>query len=110
MRVVLLDQTVLAGVGNILATEALFFAKIDPGRSAKTITAKEARAIARGVEKAVANGIASFEGKYLREGGDVVNPFVVYDRAGEPCPRCKTPFAKQTIGGRTSTSCPSCQR
>jgi formamidopyrimidine-DNA glycosylase len=110
VRVVLLDQTVLAGVGNILATEALFFAKIDPGRSAKTISSVEARAIARGVEKAVARGIASFEGKYLHGGGDVENPFLIYGRAGEPCPRCKTPLEKHTIAGRTSTSCPRCQR
>jgi formamidopyrimidine-DNA glycosylase len=110
VRVALLDQTLLAGVGNILATEALYFAKIDPARRARTITATEARAIARGVEKAVARGIASFEGQYLHEGKHVANPFVVYDRAGEPCPRCKTRLEKRTIGGRASTACPRCQR
>jgi formamidopyrimidine-DNA glycosylase len=110
VRVVLLDQTVLAGVGNILATEALFFAKIDPARAAKSITEKETRVIAKGVEKAVKRGIERFDGKYLHEGSHVKNPFVVYDRAGEPCPRCKTLFVKQTIGGRTSTACPNCQR
>jgi formamidopyrimidine-DNA glycosylase len=109
VRVVLLDQTVLAGVGNILATEALFFAKVDPGRAAKTMTSAETRAIARGVEKAVRRGIGGFDGKYLHA-GEIENPFIVYDRAGEPCPRCKTSLEKRTIAGRTSTSCPSCQR
>lgn len=110
VRVVLLDQTVLAGVGNILATEALFFAKVDPARPARSITRSEAGAIARGIEKAVERGMASFEGKYLREAGGIENPFVVYDRAGEPCPRCRTVLVKRTIGGRASTSCPRCQR
>ncbi len=59
--------------------------------------------------KPVRRSIAAFEREYVHE-GKIENPFVVYDRAGEPCPRCKTPLEKRTIGGRSSTSCPSCQR
>lgn len=107
----LLDQTILAGVGNIQATEALFFAKIDPRRPANGITRREASALRRGILKSIEETMAAQEGpnlRYVEEPGSD-NPFTVYGHEGEPCPRCKTLLAKIVLGGRGTVFCPGCQ-
>jgi formamidopyrimidine-DNA glycosylase len=68
--------------------------------------------LARELEASFAAALATpvEEIAYLSDGGRVENPFLVYDRAGEPCPRCRRTIEKTTIGGRTSAFCPRCQR
>jgi formamidopyrimidine-DNA glycosylase len=112
VKVALLDQRVLAGVGNIYATEALFRAGVHPAREGRTITHREARAIARGIEASFADALGRMgeEAAYLSDGSHVANPFAVYDRAGEPCPRCGRGLEKLVIGGRTSAFCSRCQK
>ena len=110
-----MDQAVLAGVGNIYATEALFLARIDPRSHADALGAADVRALARALAKVLRATIAREErrGKreltYLHE-GRTANPFVVYGRARTPCPRCKRPLQRIVLGGRGTTLCPSCQR
>lgn len=108
----LLDQSVLAGVGNIHATEALFFARIDPRRPARSLSRAEVVALSRGLRKTIANALASLQGdeiQYVEEPG-AENPFVVYGKEGTPCPRCKRPLSKMFLAGRGTVLCAHCQR
>ncbi len=108
----LLDQTVLAGVGNIQATEALFDARIDPRRPARDLSRKEVGALARAIMRSIAKTIALQSGptiRYVEEAG-AENPFLIYGNEGTPCPRCKRPLAKMILGGRGTVFCVHCQQ
>lgn len=110
IKEVLLDQSLLAGVGNILAIESLWRAKVSPKKRASTLTPAQVKAIAKGVMDAIHATIAAQEGErasYVNAGGP--NPFKVYGRKNEPCPRCKTPIARIVLGGRGTYFCPHCQ-
>lgn len=106
----LLDQTILAGVGNIQATEALWKAKIDPRTAASALEKKRLGALARGIQWTIDRTLSDLETNPTRwqEGGGEV--FEVYGRKGEPCRRCKKPYKRIELGGRTTTFCPGCQR
>ncbi len=109
---VLLDQTVLAGIGNIQATEALWLARIDPRRRARSLEVREVGALARGILRSIGETLArdaSPEVVYVRDAA-ADNPFRIYGRAGEPCPRCGAPLARVVQGGRATVFCPGCQR
>jgi formamidopyrimidine-DNA glycosylase len=108
----LLDQTVLAGVGNIQATEALYDARIDPRRPAKSLSRAEVSALARGIKRSIARTLKLQEGPvitYVEEAG-APNPFRIYGSEGTPCPSCKRPLAKMVLGGRGTVFCPHCQK
>jgi formamidopyrimidine-DNA glycosylase len=112
VKVALLDQGLLAGVGNILASESLFRARIDPRRRASSLSRAEAGRLARAVEAAVRETIEredSPEVAYVEEPG-AENPFRVYAREGEPCPRCRSGRIRRTVQAQRSTYwCPRCQ-
>lgn len=111
VKVALLDQAVIAGIGNIQAAEALFRARIDPRRPARELTRRELRNLVRAVGESIAFTLAAQEQKeiaYVDEGGP--NPFLVYDRAHAPCPRCRHPLERIVQGGRSTYFCPRCQR
>lgn len=113
VKVALMDQGVLAGVGNIQATEALFRAGVQPARPARSISREEARALAEAIQASIEHTFlinGPDEIAYLHSGGDVENRFLIYDRAGSPCPRCGRRLEKVSLGGRTSAYCPQCQR
>jgi formamidopyrimidine-DNA glycosylase len=95
---ILMDQQTLAGIGNILATEALWTARVDPRSPGAALRPADARAIATGLRQAIARELA---GKN--------DTFFVYGRAGELCPRCDTRLSSVTLGGRTSVYCSRCQ-
>ena len=99
-------------VGNIQATDALFRARIDPRTPANRIDEKDARAIARAIQWSIDRTLALEEGPELQyvEDAGAPNPFVVYGREGEPCPRCKKPLKRIVLGGRTTVFCATCQR
>lgn len=99
----LMDQSVLAGVGNIQAIEALWRARIDPRSRAAALGARDLAAIVRGLDWTIARTLADWEGPQLE------NPFVIYGRKGTPCPRCAAVLVRAELGGRTTTWCPACQ-
>lgn len=111
LKIALMDQRLIAGLGNIHAAEALWRAKLSPFAPADELTRAEANRLAKGILEGIRYAIDSEdtpeEIEYVEEGG--ANPFRVYDRAGEPCPRCRTPIQKKPQGGRTTYWCPSCQ-
>ena len=115
IKAVLLDQRVFAGVGNIYADEALWWARIHPLRPAATLERPELQELLRGVRKSLRHGIAR-QGATLRDyrgadgrAGSMQREFRVYGRAGEPCTRCGTPIEKTRAGGRGTWYCPNCQ-
>lgn len=111
VKVAIMDQAVMAGVGNIQATDALFHARIHPARRGSSLSLAEVERLAAGIERSIADTLARIgEGdaiEYVEEGAE--NPFVVYGRAGHPCPRCTATLEKVELGGRTSVFCPVCQ-
>ncbi|HEX7665772.1 MAG TPA: DNA-formamidopyrimidine glycosylase family protein [Polyangiaceae bacterium] len=100
----MLDQKILAGVGNIQAAEALWRAKMDPRSPARALDAKDVKRLLTGIAWTIERTTKSLE-----ENEAMVSPFVVYGRAGEPCKRCKTVLTKIELGGRTTTFCTGCQ-
>jgi formamidopyrimidine-DNA glycosylase len=115
IKAALLDQRAAAGVGNIYADEALWYARIHPLTPAGDVAAHDVAALRKGLRKALELGIAR-QGATLRdyrgadgERGRMQEEFRVYGRDGEPCPRCGTPIEKIRAGGRGTWYCPSCQ-
>jgi formamidopyrimidine-DNA glycosylase len=115
IKALLLDQRLFAGVGNIYADEALWWARIHPLRPAGGLGREEVSSLLRGVRRALRSGIAR-QGATLRDyrgadgaPGDMQDEFRVYGREGEPCLRCGTPIEKTRAGGRGTWYCPGCQ-
>jgi formamidopyrimidine-DNA glycosylase len=102
----LMDQTVLAGVGNVQATEALWKARIDPRSKASAISRPDLKAIAAGLRWAIGRTLAN-----LAKGGGAAaeNALQIYGRQGKPCPRCGRTLERVVLGGRATTFCPRCQ-
>ena len=115
IKATLLDQTVVAGLGNIYADEALFRARIHPLRSAESLTRDEIVALHEGIQGALQTGIEHGGTTFGRhrglydEAGDNLAHVEVYRRTGQPCPRCGTPIARIRIGQRSAHFCPHCQ-
>lgn len=112
LKIALMDQALIAGLGNIHAAEALWRAKVSPFIRADKLTPAQATRLAKGIQAGIAFALDDADDGddivYVEEGGD--NPFHVYDRGGEPCRRCRTPIKKMTQGGRTTYWCPRCQK
>jgi formamidopyrimidine-DNA glycosylase len=111
----LLDQTKIAGLGNIYASEALFASQIHPMRPASKVTPKEAQKLFVQIEKILSQAIeeqgTTIESYRSLDGiGNFQNFLAVYDRASQPCIRCKTSIERIVQGGRSSYFCPRCQK
>ena len=111
----LMDQSVVAGLGNIYVDEALWRARIHPLRAAESLDRNELRRLHKGVRAALEAGIAR-QGSTLRDyalpdgaSGSMQHEFKVYGRGGEPCDRCGTPIAKTRVAGRGTWFCSTCQ-
>jgi formamidopyrimidine-DNA glycosylase len=111
LKPLLLDQSVIAGLGNIYADEALHRAKLHPLRRSDTLDASEAQALWTGIREALQSGLhhngASIDWVY--RGGDFQNYFRAYGRAGESCPVCGTEIVRTVVGQRGTYFCPTCQ-
>ncbi|HXX31601.1 MAG TPA: bifunctional DNA-formamidopyrimidine glycosylase/DNA-(apurinic or apyrimidinic site) lyase [Myxococcaceae bacterium] len=111
VKVALLDQRRLAGLGNIHAAEALWRAKVSPVRPARSLRPEEWRRLARAISAGIRFALGredSEEVPYVEEPG-TPNPFRVYGRAGKPCPRCRTVVRSVRQAGRSTYFCPRCQ-
>ena len=113
VKVRLLDQSLLPGVGNIHASEACFRTRIDPRRPARALGAAEVRALAKAVLASFRMTLEAEDGPeitYVEEPG-AENPFLVYAREGERCPRCRRATLRRIVQAqRSSFFCPACQR
>ena len=115
VKAVLLDQTFVRGLGNIYADESLFRAGIHPAKIAARLRPEQAAALHKAAQKVLREAIAA--------GGSSISDYVdgqgragwfqihhnVYQRTGEPCPRCRTAIRKIIVAGRSTHFCPRCQ-
>jgi formamidopyrimidine-DNA glycosylase len=113
LKVALLDQTRVAGLGNIHAAEALYRARLHPSRQVSSLKPPELKRLAKGIHDTIAFAIAQDQGaeeiEYVEE-PDAENPFWIYGRRGEKCRnRCGATVKTFTQGGRTTYFCPRCQ-
>lgn len=116
IKAALLDQRIVAGLGNIYVSEVLFRAGIDPRRQAGRIAARRVASLVPLIREVLSDAIEA-GGSSLRdhrqadgELGYFQHSFRVYDREGDPCPTCATPIRRIVQSGRSSFFCPACQR
>lgn len=111
IKTLLLDQTFLAGVGNIYSDEALHLAGIHPLQNSATLSRIQAERLLEAIRDVLAQGIrtngASIDWVY--RGGEFQNNFRVYGRTGQPCPVCGTAIERRIVGQRSTHFCPRCQ-
>jgi formamidopyrimidine-DNA glycosylase len=116
IKVLLLDQRAIAGIGNIYAIEALWRARIHPLRKAGSLRAEEIARLHEAIRWALRKGIrlgGASPSDYVDARGNkgrMQREFQVYSRAGEPCPRCGRAIVRTVVGGRGTFHCTRCQR
>jgi len=115
IKLLLLDQGIIAGLGNIYVCEALFRAGIHPGRAGGTVSLERLRRLVPAIHDVLAEAIAA-GGSTLKdfaapdgELGYFSKTFAVYDREGQPC-ACGGTVRRIVQGGRSTFYCPACQR
>lgn len=120
VKVLLMDQRRIAGLGNIYAAEALWRAEIDPRRRARDLAPREARVLHRAIREvldqaiaragtSIGSGVSDFRPAAGRR-GEYQEALCVYGREGEACPRCAGTLERVKQGGRSTYFCPGCQR
>lgn len=115
IKAALLDQSLVAGLGNIYVDEALFCARVHPERTCQSLSDSEVTAlhscIQAVLEKAVEKRGTTFSLYFDGDGakGDMYDELLVFDRTGEPCPRCGDRIEKLAVAQRGTHVCPTCQ-
>lgn len=117
IKIALMDQEIISGVGNIYANDGLWEARIDPRMPSNKVTSDKAKVLLDKVRLVLREGIkyggaTAADAKYMDLhglGGHYQDHFRVYDREGLPCHRCKTKIEKFVLGGRGTYCCPKCQ-
>lgn len=117
IKILLLEQSKIAGIGNIYANEALWYAGISPMKRGRELDGQQVSRLAESIKKVLEMGIkyggssAADEAFVDANGlpGQMQNHFMVYQKNGTPCPRCQKTITRSTIGGRGTFFCPKCQ-
>jgi len=116
IKPLLMDQTFISGVGNLYAAEALFRARIHPGRPSSSLNDQEKESLFKQIKNTLNEAIkykGSSVDQYVQltgELGGYVRHHKVYDREGKPCLACQTPIKRISLGGRGTYFCPRCQK
>ena len=112
IKPLLMDQTFIAGLGNIYTDEVLFAARIHPLRRSDTLSKAEATALYEAMQSILTQGIKKLGSSldWMYRGGEFQNYFKVHQREGEPCPDCGCTIKKITVGQRSTYFCPCCQK
>jgi formamidopyrimidine-DNA glycosylase len=116
IKQVLLNQEVIAGLGNIYADEALYYASIHPLRRANSLTPAEVQLLHEGIVSVLTLGIEHGGTSFSEyrdlwgEAGDNYNHVRVYHQQGKPCQRCGTPIERIVVAQRSTHFCPKCQK
>jgi formamidopyrimidine-DNA glycosylase len=112
LKPLLLDQSFVAGIGNIYADESLFRARLHPNRIASSISRKQASLLYAAIGDVLREGIAangaSFDWVY--PDGAFQENFRVYGQTDRPCVNCGTPIVRLIVGQRSTHICPTCQK
>jgi formamidopyrimidine-DNA glycosylase len=111
LKTVLLNQRVIAGLGNRDTDESLWLAGIGPRRSAASLTSDELTHLHAAIEKVLSEGIAlrGTQRDLFGVKGQALHRRNIFEKSGEPCPRCGARIAYMRIGGRNTFYCPNCQ-
>ena len=115
LKKVLLNQKIIAGIGNIYADEILFYSGIHPQKNVESLSKKQKEKLYEGIyvilQTAIEEGGSSIRDYVNSEGkeGGFQDQHQVYGRKGKMCYRCQTPLEKTTVAGRTTVYCPKCQ-
>jgi formamidopyrimidine-DNA glycosylase len=116
LKAILLDQRVVAGVGNIYADESLFAARLHPTRLGSSLTSREVHRLGQAVSEVLTRAIAK-RGSSIRDyvggsglRGDFQDEFCVYGRTGQACLRCRRSIEQIRLAGRSTHYCPRCQK
>jgi formamidopyrimidine-DNA glycosylase len=114
VKVLLLDQDVMAGIGNAYVHDILFLARLHPLRAAAGLAPDEVNALAHairdGLQPSIDKGGAFYEvNLYGAKGGFTMDDILIGYKEGQPCPRCSTPIEKIKTGSTSSFICPRCQ-
>jgi len=120
IKALLMDQTKIAGIGNIYAQEVLWHAGIDPRRTGKSLTNDDVAAVFGSVKavlsqaitkmgSSLGDSVSNYRGT-AGEQGSFQNHFTVYGREGKPCPRCGETILRIKQAGRSTCLCPQCQK
>lgn len=112
LKLFLMDQANLAGLGNIQVAESLFLACLSPLLPSNRVSSNQARLLRTAIVRSLQDALDSTraeEVQYVRDKG-AGNPFVVYGRQDEPCRRCGTDISRIVQGGRSTFFCSTCQR
>lgn len=112
IKPLLMDQSFIAGLGNIYTDEVLFAARVHPLRISDTITKAEAAALYQGIQSVLTLAIKKLGSSldWMYRGGEFQNYFKVHQREGQPCPDCSCTIKKITVGQRSTYFCPCCQK
>lgn len=112
LKPLLMDQSFIAGLGNIYVDEALHYAKLHPLQLSNHLTKAQASQLLKGIRKVLRDSIkangSSIDWAY--RGGNFQNEFKVYQKTDEPCPRCGTLIERLVVGQRGTHICPHCQK
>ncbi|NOX36937.1 MAG: bifunctional DNA-formamidopyrimidine glycosylase/DNA-(apurinic or apyrimidinic site) lyase [Calditrichaeota bacterium] len=112
----LMEQSIIAGIGNIYANEMLFQAGISPLRRSDTLSVDEVRRLHRAIQDVLKAAIERFGTTYSAyrtvegQSGENQKFLKVYHQQGQPCPRCGKPIQKIVLNGRSTFYCPGCQK
>jgi formamidopyrimidine-DNA glycosylase len=118
IKLVLLDQTRVLGLGNIYASEAMFLARVNPKRRGSSLSGPKTIRLFEMIREVLTESMLhgstmnidpeNIDGSYY--GGGYESAWRVYDRENEPCVECETPIRRTVQGGRSTYYCPACQR
>ena len=111
LKYYLLDQEMIAGMGNIYTDEALYRAKLHPIRKTDTINSTESHRLWVSIREVLQEGIQNQGSSidWMYQGGDYQNYLSVYNLEGKSCKRCKTPIKRIKVAQRSTYFCPTCQ-
>ncbi len=115
IKPLLMEQRLVAGIGNIYADEILYDARIHPRRKASTLSMEECRALHAAIRENLEAGIehrgttVQFHRDLLGRPGEHQHYLRVFERGGQPCPECGGKVSQEQVGGRTTYYCPECQ-
>ena len=115
IKPLLMEQRLVAGIGNIYVDEILYDARIHPRRKASTLSTEECRTLHAAIRENLEAGIehrgttVQFHRDLLNRPGEHQDYLRVFERGGQPCPGCGGKVAQEQVGGRTTYYCPGCQ-
>jgi len=111
LKYLLLDQEMIAGLGNIYTDESLFRAKLHPARKSDSLTLTESHKLYKSIQEVLREGIQNQGSSidWMYQGGDYQKYLSVYNLEGKPCKRCKAPIKRIKIAQRSTYFCPTCQ-